>query len=385
VGILFGRRGANGGLSSAGNQVLTQDSPGIPDDPQADDDFGGALAGGDFNGDDVTDLAIGLRFRDVPATGTQGGGTLVDAGAVVVLFGQFGVGLTGAGSRFFDENDLNVASLQGADGFAQAGARFGRALAAGDFDGDGSDDLAVGSHLKRVGGRGQAGALWVLNGPLSPGAQTLQFWHQARVFPGADSLSERDGDGTPNEPGDQFGTTLAAGDFNADGFRDLAIGVPFEDVLVQRSASSFEFVLDAGAVVVIYGSADGLSITGRRPQFWTQQSINVEDDAESGDRFGASLTAWNFGRNGPDTRRVCRPINPPNFCFDVPIERADLAIGVSRENVGNVPDAGAVNVLYGSLSGNGLTFLDDQLWTQGTPGVPGDGPDADDTFGAALY
>ena len=39
-------------------------------------------------------------------------------------------------------------------------------------------------------------------------------------------------------------------DFNGDGFGDLAIGAPYEDVLTGGSNN-----LDAGAVTVIYGSA----------------------------------------------------------------------------------------------------------------------------------
>ena len=55
-----------------------------------------------------------------------------------------------------------------------------------------------------------------------------------------------------NESGDQFGTTLAAGDFNGDGRADLAIGVPLEDVVVN-GVSYIADVLDAGEVDIIYG------------------------------------------------------------------------------------------------------------------------------------
>lgn len=84
---------------------------------------------------------------------------------------------------------------------------------------------------------------------------------------------------------------IAKGDFNGDGFADLAIGVPLEDVLVDRS-SFFENVSNAGEVDTLYGSTSGLSTTGRAPQIWHQSVINIEDDAEAGDHFGASLTAW---------------------------------------------------------------------------------------------
>ena len=51
-----------------------------------------------------------------------------------------------------------------------------------------------------------------------------------------------------SEPGDLFGWALATGDFDGDGFDDLAVGVPEEDV---------DGVADAGAVHVFVSTADG--------------------------------------------------------------------------------------------------------------------------------
>jgi hypothetical protein len=80
-------------------------------------------------------------------------------------------------------------------------------------------------------------------------------------------------------------------DFNGDGFDDIAVGVPLEDV---GTAS------DAGAVNVIYGSAGGLSDVG--DQLWTQQSFGVFDAAEIGDHFGEALATGGLQR-----RRLRRP------------------------------------------------------------------------------
>jgi hypothetical protein len=374
VGIIFG---SSTGLEVAGSQVFTQESPGILGNSIGGDLFGAALAGGDFDGDGVTDLAIGIPLKSVPGTATQGGGLLNDAGKVLVLFGSSGVGLVTTLSRSFDETDLFEGAVFGAGDRSQAGARFGSALAAGDFNGDGRDDLAAAAPFKTIRGLPQAGGVWVVFGAINTASGTNQFWEQSLIFPGSTAINERDGDGSPTEAGDLFGAALAAGDFNGDGRDDLAIGAPFEDVLVQRSANSFGTVVDAGAVTVVYGSATGLSIAGRAPQLWHQQSINIEEEAEAGDRFGSSLTAWNFGRN--ETRQVCTPV-----CFRVPVLTADLAIGVPFEDVGSVVNAGAVNVIYGSFSANGLTFSSDQVWTQNSPGVPG-ASQTNDRFGGAVY
>jgi hypothetical protein len=95
---------------------------------------------------------------------------------------------------------------------------------------------------------------------------------------------------------------------------------------------------------------------------WHQDSINIEDVAETSDLFGYALTAWNFGGVG---------------------SAADLAVGVPLENVGTT-ECGAVSTLYGSPAANGLVSTGDQFWSQSSPGVPGD-CETGDNFGRALY
>ncbi|GMA88348.1 hypothetical protein GCM10025868_35980 [Angustibacter aerolatus] len=65
--------------------------------------------------------------------------------------------------------------------------------------------------------------------------------------------------GTP-EAGDGFGSALAAGDFDGDGRRDLAVGVPGEDI-----GSGAGYVTDAGSVQVLRGTTSGTT-TGPEPR-----------------------------------------------------------------------------------------------------------------------
>ena len=90
-----------------------------------------------------------------------------------------------------------------------------------------------------------------------------------------------------------------------------------------------------------------LSATSPLPdQFWTQDSPNIGDSAEQGDKFGNHLSAGDFNRDGRD----------------------DVAIGISAESLGTLMDAGAVEVMYGSSAGLSATSpRPDQFWTQNRP------------------
>jgi hypothetical protein len=137
-----------------------------------------------------------------------------------------------------------------------------------DFDNDGFADLAVGVPREGVGSAELAGAVNVLdgsaNGLTSAGSQLF--------FQGGGGVSDA------AEPFDLFGNALAAGDFDNDGFIDLAIGVPGEDIGT---------IADAGAVNVLYGSAGALTTTGAQQFF--QGSGGVAGAREEGDAFGSSL------------------------------------------------------------------------------------------------
>jgi hypothetical protein len=83
-------------------------------------------------------------------------------------------------------------------------------------------------------------------------ASGAQLWYQGASTDGASILDSM-------ESGDQFARSLAAGDFNHDGYYDVAVGVPYEDVMVGGSGAT-----DAGAVNVLYASAPASTSFGRR-------------------------------------------------------------------------------------------------------------------------
>ncbi len=310
-----------GGLATAGNQFWHQDSPSIPGEAEADDQFGYALATGDFNGDGFSDLAIGVPFEDA--------GLLGDAGGVHVLYGS-AAGLTAAANQVWDQDAAGV------EGEAEAGDQLGYALVTGDFNGDGFSDLAIGVNGEDVGSASDGGTVNVLYGSAARLTATgNQAWHQ--------DVSGVEGDAAS---GDQFGWALAAGDFNGDGRSDLAVGAPGENV---------GSISDAGAVNVLYGSAAGL--TAADDQLAHQNVPTVLDAAEAADFFGWALAAGAFNGDG----------------------RSDLAVGVPNESVSGGAVAGAANVFYGSAAGPPTN----QLWHQDSPGVL-DVAESSDVFTRAL-
>jgi hypothetical protein len=284
----------------------------------------GGAARGDFDGDGVGDLAIGTPDEDI--TVFTGGSTTerrTDAGLVQILYGSPG-GLTAEGTQTFFQ-------VSGSGG-PEAGDRWGAALAAGDFDGDGFTDLAVASPGEDSSAGANAGIVQVLRG--SPSGLVGS---NARLLAG-------------DEAGDQFGFSMTWANFGRGGEADLVVGIPFEDV---GSAA------DAGAVRIFYGSSSGLPATGIEVH---QDTRDVDDLSEGGDRFGASLAAGEFGHS----------------------TEADLAVGVPLEDFvafGSGPvDAGLVHVFYGTAA-NGLGPADQQRFSdRDVSGTAETG----DQFGTAL-
>jgi hypothetical protein len=295
----------------------------------------------DFNGDGFEDKAIGVPYEDI--------GSIVDAGAVHVIYGSVrGLNATAVlPDQFWTQNSIG--------GNVETRDWFGSSLSSGDYNGDGFDDLAVGSPFEDV-SLGfppelvDAGALTVIYGSpmglsFTP-EPTPPFWIQGFFF-----LKDAP------EAGDIFGFSLSSGDYNGDGFDDLSVGVPRENP--TENVTLFR----QGAIHIIYGSAVGLSNSAVLPdQFWTQDSTDVEDKAENDDYFGFSLSSGDYNGDGCD----------------------DLAVGVLNENVGSVVSAGAVNIIYGSTGGLTTTsLLPDQFLVQGFFNIENVAERVDD-FGATL-
>jgi hypothetical protein len=287
------------------------------------DRFGAALAAGDFNGDRIADLAIGIPGRTF--------GAVVEAGAVQIASGSAD-GISISGNQLLDEGSLA--------GHQQAFAHLGAVLAAGDFDGatpghcaiapaDCVDDVAVGVPDEDVSGAGEAGTVIVGYGFTANGIEPAS----ARSF-------QRSSFGQAVQAGEHFGAALAAGRQDtrlSSDFRhwpaDLVIGVPFEDI----------FGANVGSAILLPGAPTRFSEAAAEelvesPGFASYPAGNNDD-------FGSAIAIGDFDGDGI----------------------GDLAIGIPGHTVSSVTGAGAVQILYGALFADGFESGSRVHWSNVSP------------------
>ena len=226
-------------------------------------DGAGAIVSGDFNHDGVADVLVTAPLADGPKNDRP------DAGEAYIFLGPFSPS---------DRLDAAAESYNGVIHGAASADRFGRTAAAGDFNGDGIDDFAVGApYAARDSEVPQAGVVYMFFGSESLGSDLSRL-----------DMSETAADATilGAEANDTAGYSLASADLNADGASDLIIGVLRGDGIDDAQE-------DAGEVYVILGG----SIRPRIDLAAGEQDVTFYG-AEAGDHLGETVAAADINGDG---------------------------------------------------------------------------------------
>jgi hypothetical protein len=304
---------------------------------------GDVLAVADRQGVDLFTYSAGsLKSTGrVDTTGAPGGDAIRPASLTTGNFDGDGYADLIVSGQSLEEDGTGRSAVYpgGADGLAYArDLGGGPVTASGDINNDGYDDLVFGRPDRPDD----------YYEPLTGGVVGVYFGSED----GVKGVDEHDSvaqvwtqyiDGIPGtaELGDGFGADLSLADVDGDGYADLAVGAPGEDIGT---------VADAGAVWLLRGSAGGLTAAGVKS--FNQNSAGVPGTAERADRWGGQLRLADTNDDG----------------------RSELLAAAPGENTSD----GVVWVLPAATAGT----VTNGSWTYGGGSLGASGSDA--RFGAAI-
>jgi len=189
------------------------------------DNFGSSIANiGDLDGDGVNDLAVGAYLNDETSS---------NSGAVHIMF----MNTDGSVDSTVEINDSTTNGPTIGNGY-----QFGSSIVnIGDLDGDGVNDLAVGTLLDPAGGSKR-------------GTVNIMFMNTDGSVKSTVEIDDTTTNGPTLSNNDRFGTSIAdIGDLDGDGVDDLAVGAHFDD----ECGSCGHDNPNRGAVHILFMNTDG--------------------------------------------------------------------------------------------------------------------------------
>ncbi|MFD0413067.1 FG-GAP-like repeat-containing protein [Streptomyces sp. NPDC127108] len=407
--------GGKKGLGGHGSTTVSQGTAGVPGTVEKDDGFGSAVATGDMNGDGRTDIVVGTPGEDNAAGGAAGTLTVL-WGAKSGIKGGFtaangayadnqigGIVTTG---DYDGDGDQDIALSTANDEIRAMEMRPGpfkagspatlkrvdswhfsgpRAVTSGDFDANGRDDLAVtygGMEIAGTAVYGTESGAWKRNwrtgdtatslatgdfdgdgtadlalGQVQPNPEAEEGDHgycEDRLGGAIATVYGKSGttlggdvscttQNTPRVDGnseaeDNFGAALAVGDLDGEDGDELIAGASAEAVGSDQAAGAYWILESTGTGKELYGS--GLN----------QTSPGVPGTSEAGDRFGAAVAVDDYNADGSPDSAVAAPgenASSGGVWYGTPKDRPAPQVSVTPAKLGL---AGARS--YGAILGH---------------------------------